>query len=151
MYGTNVGTLRVWVQPQGGALTKVWELSGNQGTGWSQATVNVGGNTNYQVNKNMGIPYLLQICGHLSYPQLILNSNESILRQDEVFKSMQWNSISIVICQILVKIVCTDLSVRLSRVTFHTVRVEFSFYHKISTTFLAFNCLKIETLESSSL
>ena len=50
MYGTNVGTLRVWVQPQGGALTKVWELSGNQGTGWSQAKVSVGGNSNYQVS-----------------------------------------------------------------------------------------------------
>lgn len=50
MYGSNIGTLRVWVQPQGGALTKVWELTGNQGVGWNQATVSVGGNSNYQVS-----------------------------------------------------------------------------------------------------
>ncbi|KAH3887674.1 hypothetical protein DPMN_011692 [Dreissena polymorpha] len=49
MYGSSIGSLRVWALPQGGNSVKVWELSGNQGLQWSQATVNVGQATQFQV------------------------------------------------------------------------------------------------------
>jgi hypothetical protein len=49
MYGTNIGTLNVWVRPQNGAGTIVWSLSGNKGATWKQGSVIVGQNTPYQV------------------------------------------------------------------------------------------------------
>ena len=40
MYGSTIGTLNVWVQPQGnGTAVQLWSLSGQQGNTWKQGTV----------------------------------------------------------------------------------------------------------------
>ncbi|XP_033751988.1 MAM and LDL-receptor class A domain-containing protein 1-like [Pecten maximus] len=50
MFGSRLGTLQVWKQPQGGNATKIWELSGNQGNLWKNAVVPIGSMTTaYQV------------------------------------------------------------------------------------------------------
>ena len=52
MFGPNIGTLRVWtlLQGSGNSPVKVWELTGNQGTGWKMGQVAVGQNKPYQVS-----------------------------------------------------------------------------------------------------
>jgi hypothetical protein len=40
MYGTTIGTLNVWVQPQGNATaTTLWSLSGQQGNTWRNGII----------------------------------------------------------------------------------------------------------------
>ncbi|KAK7473655.1 hypothetical protein BaRGS_00035133, partial [Batillaria attramentaria] len=42
MYGSTIGTLNVWVQPQANvSASNIWSMSGNQGNHWLQATVAV--------------------------------------------------------------------------------------------------------------
>jgi len=50
MFGANIGKFRVWVQPQGGAPVKLWELIGQQGSGWRLGTVPFSQSNSFQVS-----------------------------------------------------------------------------------------------------
>ena len=49
MFGNTIGSLNVWVKPQTGNATKVWELKGQQGVQWLQGQVAVSSAQSYQV------------------------------------------------------------------------------------------------------
>ena len=49
MFGNTIGSLNVWVKPQTGNATKVWELKGQQGVQWLQGQVAVSSTQSYQV------------------------------------------------------------------------------------------------------
>ncbi len=59
MYGKNTGTLLVQVSDNGGSWTTIWSKSGNQGTGWKQASISLSAYTNspslkFRLNGNTG-------------------------------------------------------------------------------------------------
>ena len=73
MFGATIGTLNVWVEPQGNvSASVVWSLSGQQGNSWQQAVVPIPAQSNsYMVCVEiMNISVGMCVCGLCKVPAM---------------------------------------------------------------------------------